>query len=170
MLAHGRCTSWGARKACLNLLVDVVLLLVELVVVVGEHLQVVEGELLLDARLERLALLQRQGVGLGDDGHNIDHVGELFQDDNVNGLKRVARGLDEEQAAVNAGVLNVSLTLGRELLPQVGRMLVLNVLDDGIPAAIVVDQVAVAGRVDDVEPEPDAVLLDDVGNRVDLGR
>ena len=44
------------------------------------------------------------------------------------------------------------------------------VLDDGLPAALVVDLVPVAGRVDDVELEPDAVLGDDVRLLVDLGR
>ncbi|MDA4132867.1 MAG: hypothetical protein OK454_07060, partial [Thaumarchaeota archaeon] len=71
---------------------------------------------------------------------------------------------------MDAGVLDVALALGGELLAQVGRVLVLDVLDDGVPAAVVVDQVTVAGGVDDVKPEPDAVLLDDVRNGVDLGR
>lgn len=46
----------------------------------------------------------------------------------------MAGGLDEEQAAVDAGVLDVTLALGGELLAQVGRVLVLNVLHDGVPA------------------------------------
>ncbi|MDA4132868.1 MAG: hypothetical protein OK454_07065 [Thaumarchaeota archaeon] len=49
-----------------------------------------EGELLLDALLEGLALLERQGVGLGDDGDDVDDIGQLLQDDDVNGLERVA--------------------------------------------------------------------------------
>src|SRR3569833_2396648 len=145
------------------------LLIIMLVVVIGEHLQVVEGELLLDALLEGLALLQRQGVGLGDDGDDVDHVRKLLQDDDVDGLQRVPRRLDEEEAAVDAGVGDVSLALGGELLAQVGRVLVLDVLDDGVPAPVVVDQVVFVCGVDDVQPEPDAVLLDDERNRVDLG-
>jgi hypothetical protein len=81
----------------------------------------------------------------------------------------VARGLDEEEAAVDAGILDVALALGRELLAQVGGVLILDVLDDGVPAAVVVDEVTVAGGVDDVEPQTDAVLLDDVGDALDLG-
>ena len=153
----------------LNLAVDSALLVVKLVVVVRVHLEVVEGKLLLDALLERLTLLQGEGVGLGDDGHDVDHVGQLLQHDNIDGLERVARGLDEEQAAVDARVLDVALALGGELLAQVGRVLVLDVLDDGVPAAVVVDQVAVAGGVDDVKPQADAVLLDDVRDGLDIG-
>lgn len=129
-----------------------------------------ERKLLLDPLLEGLAFLERQRVGLGDDGHDVDHVRQLLEDDNVDGLERVARRLDEKEAAVDAGVLDVALPLRRELLAQVGRVLVLDVLDDRVPAALVVHQVAVAGGVNDIEPEPHAVLLDVVGYRVDLGR
>jgi hypothetical protein len=129
----------------------------------------VESKLLLDALLESLSLLEGQGVGLGNDGDDVDDIGELLQDDNIDGLERVSRGLDEEQAAVNAGVLNVSLSLGGKLLAQVCRVLVLDVLDDGVPAAVVVDQVAVSRGVNNVELEAHAVLLDNVGDGVNLG-
>ena len=164
---HTRCTAQMSTH--LNLAVDGALLVVKLVVVVRVHLEVVEGKLLLDALLERLALLQGEGVGLGNDGHDVDHVGQLLQHDNIDGLERVARGLNEEQAAVDARVLDVALALGGELLAQVRRVLVLDVLDDGVPAAVVVDQVAVAGGVDDVEPQADAVLLDNVRDGLDIG-
>ena len=74
---------------------------------------------------------------------------------------RVTRGLDEEQATVDTGVLDVALTLGRKLLSEVGRMLVFDVLDDGIPAPVVVNLISVSWGVNDVKAEPDAVLLDD---------
>jgi hypothetical protein len=48
----------------------------------------------------------------------------------------VAGWLDEEETAVDTGVLNVSVALGSKFLPQVRRMLVLDVLDDGIPTTI----------------------------------
>lgn len=159
----------NSRKTNLDLGVDVALLLIQVIVVVGVHLQVVEGELLLDALLELLALLEGERVGLGDDGNNVDDIGQLLQNDNVDGLEGVTRGLDEEQTAVDASVLDVALTLSSELLSQVGRVLVLDVLDDGVPASVVVDQVAVAGGVDNVQAQPDTVLLDDVGDGVDLG-
>lgn len=46
----------------------------------------------------------------------------------------MARGLDEEQAAVDTGVLDVSLTLRSELLAEVCRVLILDILDNGVPA------------------------------------
>ena len=156
-------------KTNLDLAVDGALLVVKLVIVVRVHLEVVEGKLLLDALLEGLALLEGQGVGLGDDGHDVDNVRQLLQHNNVDGLERVARGLDEEEAAVDARVLDVALALGRELLAQVGGVLILDVLDDGVPAAVIVDQVAIAGGVDNVEAQTHAVLLDDVRHGLDVG-
>jgi predicted RNA-binding protein len=127
----------------------------------------VELELLLYPLLELGTLLEGQAVALGNDRDDIDKLTELLQHNNVDGLQRVAGGLDEKQAAVDTGILEVALTLGGELLAEVGAVLVLDVLDDGVPAALVVDQVAVAGRVDDVQTQTHAILLDDVGHRVD---
>jgi len=70
---------------------------------------------------------------------------------------------------VDAGVLEVTLALGSELFPEVCAVLVLDVLDNGIPAALVVDQVTVARGVDNVETQPDAILLNDVRHGLDLG-
>lgn len=128
-----------------------------------------KSEFLLDALFEGLALLQSQGVGLGDDGNHVDHVRQLLQHDNVDRLQRVTGGLDEEQAAMDAGVLDVFVAIGRELLAQVGGVLVLDVLDNRVPAAVVVDQVTVARGINNVEPKANAILFDDVGYRVDLG-
>ena len=50
------------------------LFIVELVVVVWVHSQVMEGELLLYALLERSALLECERVRLGDDWDNVDNV------------------------------------------------------------------------------------------------
>lgn len=47
---------------------------------------------------------------------------------------RMAGRLDEEQTAVDTGILNVTLTLRGEFLAEVCRVLVLDVLDDGVPA------------------------------------
>lgn len=58
----------------LDLSVESTLFLVELLVIVREHLEVVEGKLLLDTLLEFQALLNRQSIGLGNDGHNVDNV------------------------------------------------------------------------------------------------
>ena len=125
-------------------------LLVVLLVVVRVHPQVVELELLLYPLLEGRTLLERQAIALRNDGNHVDELAQLLQHNDVNGLQGMTRGLDEEQAAVDARVLEVSLALGSELLAQVGAVLVLDVLDNGVPAALVVDQVAVARGVDDV--------------------
>lgn len=47
-------------------------------------------------------------------------------------------------------------------------MLVFDVLDNGVPAAVVVDKVAVAGSVNNVQAEAHAVLLNYVGDSLDL--
>ena len=97
--------------------------------------------------------------------------------------------VDEEQGAVDARVLDVAVALRGELLAEVRAVLVLDVLHDRVPAAqrtrdasesglvrgrrrgregkdwhvpvFVVDLVAVAGGVDDVETELYAVLNND---------
>ena len=70
---------------------------------------------------------------------------------------------------MDTSILDVALSLCSELLAQVRGVLILDILDDGIPAAVVVDQVAIARGIDDVESQSHAVLLDDVGNSLDLG-
>jgi hypothetical protein len=124
----------------------------------------VESELLLDALLKSLTLLEGERVGLSDDGHDIDDVGQLLQDNDIDGLEaaewkwfrvstgrlngsynlrveearqdsRMAGGLDEEQAAVDTGILDIALTLSSKLLAKVCRVLILDVLDNGVPAS-----------------------------------
>jgi hypothetical protein len=157
------------KNTYLNFAIQCALLVVKLLVVVGEHLEVVESEFLLDALLESLTLLNSEGVGLGDDGNNIDDIWQLLQHHDVNGLQGVAGGLNKEQAGVDAGVLDVTLTLGCELLSQVRGVLILDILDDRIPAAIVVHEIAVARGIDNVQAQTDAVLLNDVWDGLDLG-
>jgi hypothetical protein len=161
--------NYNGGGACLDGGVEGNFLVVVLLVVVRVHAQVVECELLLYPLLELGALLERQAVALGNDGNNVDELTQLLEHDDVDGLEAVARGVDEEQAAVDARVLEVALTLGGKLLAQVSTVLVLDVLDDGVPAALVVDQVTVAGGVNDVEAKTDAILFDCVGDGLDLG-
>lgn len=92
----------------------------------------------------------------------------------------MAGRLNEEQAAVDAGILDVPLTLGSEFLAKVGRVLILDVLDNGVPArmhvnttsysapseeefvpSVVVDLVTVARRINDVQTKTDSIFLDD---------
>lgn len=109
-------------------------LVIQLLVVVWIHLQVVEGKLLLDALLERTAFFKGERVGLGDDRHHVDNIRQFFENDNVNGFEGVTRRLDEEEAAVNASVLDVSFSLSGQFFSEVGRVLVFDVFDDRIPA------------------------------------
>jgi hypothetical protein len=74
----------------------------------------------------------------------------------------MARRLNEEQAAVDTGVLDISLTLSCELLSEVCGVLVLDVLDDWIPASIVVDLITITRGIDNVQPQTNTILLDDV--------
>jgi hypothetical protein len=46
----------------------------------------------------------------------------------------VTGGVEEVQAAVDTGVLDVAVTHGGELLEEVRAVLVLDVLDNGVPA------------------------------------
>lgn len=63
------------------------LFLVLFLIVVGIHAQVVESELLLNTLLEGHALVQSEGVGLGDDGNYVDDVGEFLEYHDVDGLE-----------------------------------------------------------------------------------
>jgi hypothetical protein len=58
----------------LDLSIQSTLLLVELIIVVWEHLQVVEGKFFLYALLESTSLLKGQGIGLGNDWYDIDNI------------------------------------------------------------------------------------------------
>ena len=62
----------------------------------------------------------------------------------------MAGRLDEEQAAVDTGILDVSLTLSCEFLSEVCRVLVLDVLDDWIPASVVVHLITITRGIDNV--------------------
>ena len=96
------------------------------------------------------------------------------------------RWLDEEEAAMYARILDISFTLSGEFLSQVRRVLILDILDNRIPAAffispvlassylpfhsppVVVDLITVARRVDDVQPQAHAIFLDDCKINVSL--
>jgi hypothetical protein len=155
------------RRAYLDRVLERDFLAVILLIVIRIHAEVVELELLLYSLLELGALLEGQAVTLGNDGNNVDKLAQLLEDNNVNGLERVARRLNEEQAAVDTGILEVTLTLSSKLLAKVGTVLVLDVLDNRVPAALVVDQITIARCVNNVEAQTNAIFLDDVRNGVD---
>ncbi len=99
-----------------DLSVDGALFVIKFIIVVRIHLQVVEGELLLYPLLESTSFLECQRIRLGDDWNDVDDIGELLQNDNVNRLQSMPRRLNEEETAMDASILDVSFTLGGELL------------------------------------------------------
>jgi hypothetical protein len=91
----------------------------------------------------------------------------------------MAGWLNEEKTAVNTCVLNVAFPLSCEFLAEVGRVLILDVFDDGVPAttvstnlsclfltreivpSVIVDLITVSGGIDDVKPQTYTVFFDD---------
>lgn len=140
-----------SKMTYLDLLVQGRLLSIIVLVVVRVHAQVVELELISNSLLERGTLLQRQAIGFGNYRHDIDKLAKLFQHDNVDRLESVTSRLDEVQAAVYASILNVALSLSCKLLVKISTVLVLDVLDNWLPASIVVDQITETGCVHNVQ-------------------
>ena len=101
-------TDNGEGNDGLDLGVHSSLLRIILLVLVRVHPDVVEGELLLDAVLELLALFKCKRVGLRNDWHDVDGLAQLLENDNVDGLEAVAGGGNEVKTAVDAGVLDVA--------------------------------------------------------------
>jgi len=92
----------------------------------------------------------------------------------------MAGGLDEKQAAVDTGILDITVTLGSEFLAEICRMLILDVFHNRVPTecvissirtsyrskgsigeipSVIVDLITVARSVYDVQPETDPVFL-----------
>lgn len=159
----------GKWDDVLDLRIKCTLLLIKLIVIVGVHLQVVEDKLLLDSLLECCSLLQGEGVRLGNDGNHVDNIRQLLQNNDIDRLERVTRRLNEEQAAVDTGILDITFSLSSELLAEISRVLVLDVFHNRVPASVVVDLITITGGIDDIETKPHAVFLDDVRNGLDLG-
>ena len=63
---------------------------------------------------------------------------------------------------MDSGILDVALTLSCEFLSEVCRVLVLDVLDNWIPASVVVDLVTVTWGVHNVQPQTNPIFLNDV--------
>jgi len=129
---------------------------------------VVVHQLFPNLGLEPLPLLQRQAVTLRNNRHNIDDLAQLLHHDHVNRPQGMAGGVDEVQTAVDARVLDVSVTHSRQFLAQVRAVLVFDVFNDSIPASLVVDLVSVTWSINDIEPKLDTVLNNDMGNSLNL--
>lgn len=83
---------------------------------------------------------------------------QLLHDLYIQRLQRVAGGLDEEDDGVDAIVDDVH-AVHLVLLVKVGVESLLNVLNNGFPRFVVVDEVTKAGRVNDGQPQADAIFL-----------
>lgn len=93
----------------------------------------------------------------------------------------MSRRLDKEQAAMDTCILDVAFPLSSKFLPEIGGVLILDILDNWVPAAeiriskqfqqysyflshlpsIIVNLVTITGGVDNVQPKAYAVLFDD---------
>ena len=74
------------------------------------------------------------GLRLQDEGQPLNGISwDAFEGEDL----RMTGRLDEEQAAVYTGILDISFAIGCKLLSKVCRMLVFDVFDDGIPAAAI---------------------------------
>jgi hypothetical protein len=93
-----------------------------------------------------------KGVGLGDNGDQVNAGAQALHDFNIEGLQGVSGGADEVQASVHTHVDLVG-TAGLLLLEHVRLVLVIQELDDGLPRITVVDIVAEAGGINDGEAD-----------------
>lgn len=99
-----------------------------------------------------------ESISLGDDWDEVDLGVQAAHDLNVQWLQRVAGGLDEVDAGMDAVVNNVDavhLVLGIKVSVES----LLNVLDDGTPRNVIVHKVTESRRVDDGQAETHAVLF-----------
>lgn len=82
--------------------------------------------------LEAGNLLIRQGIGLGNDGYQIDLCMKTAHNLNVKRLERVAGGLDEIDASMDTVIHNVH-AVDLVLCIEIGVKTLLNVLYDWAP-------------------------------------
>jgi len=87
-----------------------------------------------------------QGIGLGNNGDQVNAGAEALHNLNIERLQGVSSGSDEIQASVHTHVDLLS-TAGLLLLEHVGFVLIIQELDDGLPGITVVDVVTEAGGI-----------------------
>lgn len=126
--------------------------------------------------LERLPFVKGQAVGLGDDRNDVYDLAELLHDSDIDSSEGVACGVDEVQTAMDASVLDETITHGGKLLAEVRAVLVLYVLHDRIPTiherewgarllvtenhapVVVVHLVSIPRGIDNIEPKLNTIL------------
>lgn len=98
------------------------------------------------------------GVGLGNDGNEVDSRAESLHDLDIQRLQGVAGGSDEVQACVHTEI-DLVISAGLLLLEHVRLMLVVQELNNGHPRVSVVDIVAETRGVDDGQPDCEHLRL-----------
>jgi hypothetical protein len=109
--------------------------------------------------LEVRDFLISKSVGLSNDGDKVDFGVEASHDFNIQRLERVAGGLDEKHACVDAvvhDVHTVDLVLGIE----VGIVPLLDVVNNWSPGLVIVHKVAKTRSVNHGQSETNTGLLD----------
>lgn len=96
-----------------------------------------------DSLLELVPLFQSQRVRLGNDGHDIDDLGELLEYHDINldintitlhiyqatyRLQGMSSRVDEEQTTMDTGIGDMSISEGSKLLSEVSRVLVFDLV------------------------------------------
>jgi hypothetical protein len=87
-----------------------------------------------------------QGIGLSDNGNQVDTRAQALHDLNVERLKGVPSRTDEVQTGVHTHI-NLIRTAGLLLLEHVRLVLVIQEFDNGLPGVTVVDIVAESGGI-----------------------
>ena len=109
--------------------------------------------------LELVQVGRGHGVGLGDDGDQVDTGAQTLHDLNVEGLQGVAGGADKVQAAVDTHVAEL-LALGLLVLTHVRLVLIIDKVHNGHPAVAVVGVVAESGCINDGQFDVELLLLE----------
>ena len=117
------------------------------------------GDLQLTRCLKACNLLIGQGIGLGNDGNQVDLGMKSAHDLNVQRLQGVASRLDEVDAGMDAVVDNVH-AVDLVLSLEVGIESLLDVLDNWSPRLVVVDKVTETRGINNRQAKTDTVLLD----------
>ena len=124
--------------------------------------------------LERLSLLHGQAVRFGNHRNNIDNFAQLLHHNDINRTERMSGRTDKVEAAMDACILDVTVTHSRQLLAQIRAVLVLDILHNGVPAithrqrtsrlkafhtpVFVVHLVSITRSVDNVQAKLDTIL------------
>ena len=104
--------------------------------------------------LELGQVSRAEGIGLGDDGNQVDSRAKALHDLDVKGLQGVTGRSDEVEAGMDTEI-DLVLTTGLLLLEHVRLVLVVEELDDGLPGVAVVNIVTEARGVDNGQSDYD---------------